>query len=134
MALLIHVGISEIESRINKIIEPRLRLLTGPNELLDRTVKVRTNFRKRIRSVADTKIELKSSSNGEESFNAWLAGFEYARKIPDDVHYFIFPNSNSFAVIHSTDCLKKVDHVIAEFSHKVAELENICAVSDVMLS
>jgi hypothetical protein len=140
MALVKHSGIGSIERQLENFAydlnhETFGRDRGSADKLLKSAHSVRTSFRKKLRDCADHKIVAKSASNGQESFQSWKKGFEFAETVAGKkVYYYDFDNSNSFVAFHESESLAKIEKIIKAYEERVVDLKNDLEVMKVMES
>lgn len=123
-----HFGIKQLEQRFAAF---------NPNKetyVHKQLIKLRSTFRKRVRSAADYKEWFSKSKNGDFAFLDWKKGFELAQSLPSGtvVMYARFSGAPDAVFFFSEQALRKLNDILVQFEKSLEGFEDLVEVQDIM--
>jgi len=136
MGLTEHDGIRIFEKRVGAAMFVGYNKKPEKGSAAERAAKLRSKFRKQVRSCADKLVELSGTDNGRGSFQALRMGFELAQSAPHgaEVLYASFDGAVGTPFFFSHQALSRADSVLEDAQKALLEIEKLLHVEEVMKS
>lgn len=134
MPLIEHKGIKDIDDRLTKAMFVGYSKKPDKGTPADRAAKLRSKFRKTMRSCADRSVDLCGTDNGRGSRRNVQLGFEIAQEAYPimDVLFSTFDGSTGTPFFYTERSLEKVKTNLYHFEIAVEEIEDLLKVQEVM--
>ena len=103
-------------------------------ETAGKAERLRGNFRKAVRKIADHSVGFSATRNGKASFEDWKAGFILASQLPPDakVPFFKFDGAKDAVLFYHQSSLEALTKLEAVYREKLDELDRLLQVELVM--
>jgi len=136
MPLIEHKGIKDMDDRLTKAAFVGYSKKPDKGTPADKAAKLRSKFRKTMRSCADRSVDLCGTDNGRGSRRNIQLGFEIAQEAYPviNVQFSTFDGSTGTPFFYTERSLEKVKTNLYHFEIAVVDIENLLKIAEVMLT